>query len=276
MLSIRISSAIVLGAGLLCAGCLGSADDFDGFAETPHFEAQGGPSGSTGINGASPAAYHANVGKLLAALSVAAADPGDPSLVNPAIVSTGLLATSGGREVLHHAAQCALPAGTQLSRGIDIYQGGGILSTTSAWLTRGLSIGEQEDVLTCMIAHLNPFGAHVPVFLSGASVAGSADASVLDFNTEEAIWQARIPAPGAAPVYYAWPRADLDKVCGLLTNLAWITRICGGPLNTCGVQVRYDSATACTGADGVFSCDGKRTIETRLEDGALCLLHLGL
>jgi len=271
-----VSSAIVLGAGLFCAGCLGSAEDADGFVETPLLEPQGGPSGSTGINGASPAAFHANVGKLLAAFGVAAADPSNPSLVNPAITSTGLLGTPGGREVFHYAAQCALPAGTQLSSGNDIYQGGGVLSTTSGWLDGGLSIAEQEDVLTCMIAHLNAFGAQVPIFLSGASVGGSADASALEFTTEEAIWQARIPAPGAAPVYYAWPRANLDKVCGLLTNLAWITRICGSPLNTCGVQIRYDSDTACTGADGVFSCDGKRTIESRLEDGMLCLLHLGL
>jgi hypothetical protein len=126
-----------------------------------------------------------------------------------------------------------------------------------------------------MIAHLNPFGATVPIFLSGPSVAGTESSDAGGFSVTEAIWQAKIPGPGQAPIYYAWPRVNLLNTCGLLTTLSWITRICGSALNTCGVRVRYDSATACTGSDGSFSCNGSPAIQTTLEDSALCSLHLG-
>jgi hypothetical protein len=123
---------------------------------------------------------------------------------------------------------------------------------------------------------MNPFSAKVPVFFSGPSVAGTASSEPGGFSVEEAIWQAKIPGPGQAPVYYAWPRVNLLNTCGLLTTLSWITRICGSAINTCGVQVRYDRGTACTGSNGIFSCNGKPAIETTLEEAALCSLHLGL
>ena len=126
-----------------------------------------------------------------------------------------------------------------------------------------------------MIAHLNPFGATVPIFLSGPSVAGTESSDAGGFSVKEAIWQAKIPGPGQAPIYYAWPRGNLLNTCGLLTTVTWITRLCGSAVNTCGVQVRYDCSTACTGSEGSFSCNGRPAIQTTLEDSALCSLQLG-
>jgi len=274
MMLLQVFKWIVVGVSLMVVGCSDGADDAASFGEAPALEGQGGPSGSVGINGANPFAYHANIGALLAALDVAARDPRDVSAVNPALLLTGLLDTADGRDVFSYAARCALPAGTQLANGADLYSGGGILTTTASWLAAGLGTSQKEDVLTCMIAHLNTFGVHVPIFLSGPDVAVSATAGDDGFTVDEAIWQARLPA-GQPPIYYAWPRASLMDACGLATNLSWVARTCGSPLNTCGVLVRYDQASACSGSNGSYTCNGRPAIQTTLREGDLCPL-LGL
>ncbi|MDI1450969.1 hypothetical protein [Polyangium sp. 6x1] len=259
------------------AGCVGAAEAPEDLAEAPELAPQGGPStGMGGMNGLTPAAYHANVTALLASLSVAAANPLNPSAVNPAIEATGLLATADGRDVFEYVTRCALPAGKQLTSGGRVYTGGGILATTGSWVTGGLTTAQKEDALTCMVTHLNTAGAHVPIFLSGPSIAGTQSPAAGDFTIEEAVWQVDLQGPGETPVYYAWPRADLLNTCGLLTSVSWISRICGTALNTCGVQIRYDRATACTGADGLFTCNGAPAIQTTLEESGLCILHLNL
>jgi len=275
MALVKMLNGIVLGAAVL-VGCGGTVDDPKLLDEAPDLQAQGGPNtGTSGSNGLSPTAYHANVAALLDAFSVAAADPGNPSAVNPAIEATGLLDTTDGQDVFAYAAKCALPAGAFIESAARTYSGGGILGTTASWLTAGLTTSQKEDALTCLLAHLNPFGAHVPIFLSGPNVAGAESADPLGFTVDEALWQAKIPSPGGAPVYYAWPRMNLLDACGLFGDGSWITRLCGSPVNTCGVQVRYDFIFACTGSDGRYSCNGSPTIQTTLEEGALCPLHIG-
>ncbi|MDC3954795.1 hypothetical protein [Polyangium jinanense] len=276
MLSFRLLEGVVLGTVLTLIGC-GTAVDPGDFVESQALEPQGGSTkGTGGMNGLSPADYHANVTALVSALGVAAADPQNPSAVNPAIEATGLLATEGGREVFSYAARCTLPAGTQLTNGSGVYTGGGILTTTGSWPSAGLTTSQKEDALTCMVTHLNPFGAHVPFFLSGPSIAGTESSDAQGFTIEEAIWQVKLEGPNQTPIYYAWPRVDLLNTCGLVTSLTWVTRICGSALNTCGVQVRYDRATACTGSDGIFTCNGKPAVQTSLEESDLCILHLNV
>jgi hypothetical protein len=273
IMSFQLFKGIVAGGFFLLAGCGGTAEVPGDFETAPDVKPQGGSTaGTLGYNGLSPVAYHANITALLSAFGVAAVDPGNASAVNPAIEATGLLATSGGREVFEYAVRCALPTESEIESGTRVYSGGGILTTTAPWVTGGLTTEQKEEALTCMIAHLNPLGATVPIFLSGPSVAGSELSDAGGFGIEEAIWQVKIPGPGQAPIYNAWPRANLLNVCGLLTTVSWISRICGSPLNTCGVQVRYDSSTVCTGSDGSFSCNGRPTVQTSLEKSALCLL----
>ncbi len=275
-MAFQLLKGIVAGVFFMVAGCGGTAEVPEDFEAAPHLGPQGGSTkGTGGLNGLSPVAYHANTAALLSAFGVAAADPNDASAVNPAIEATGLLDTLGGQQVFKYAVRCALRAETEIESGALVYSGGGILTTTDSWATRGLTTAQKEDALTCMIAHLNPFGATVPIFLSGPSVAGTESADAGGFNVKEAVWQAKIPGPGQAPIYYAWPRGNLLNVCGLLTTITWITRICGSAVNTCGVQVRYDSSTVCTGSDGSFSCNGRPAIQTTLKDSALCSLQLG-
>ena len=269
-MSLQSLKGIVAGVFFLLAGCGGTAEVPEA---APDLGPQGGSTkGTGGMNGLSPIAYHANITALLSALGVAAVDPNDTSAVSPAVEATGLLATSGGQEVFKYAAQCALSTETEIESGTRVYSGGGILTTTAPWVTKGLTTAQKEDVLTCMIAHLNPLGATVPIFLSGPSVAGAESSDAGDFDVAEAIWQAKIPGPGQAPIYYAWPRGNLLNVCGLLTTVSWISRLCGSAVNTCGMRVRYDSSTVCTGSDGSFSCNGRPAIQTSLEASALCLL----
>lgn len=265
------TTACLIGIGAL-TGCADMAVEPVELDDSPGLASQGWMNGTGGINGLNPSAYHANVFKLLSALSVPAADPNDALAVNPAVISTGLLDTSNGREVFQYAARCALPAETDLEYAGNVYAGGGILSTTGSWVTGGLTTSKQEDVLTCMVAHLNAFGAQVPIFLSGPSVTSSESGDSGAFFVEEAIWQAKIPGPGQAPIYQAWPRTNLLDVCGLLSVTTWIQRVCGTLINTCGVQVRYDQAFVCSGGNGSYTCNGKPAIETTLQEGGLCTL----
>lgn len=262
---------------LTLAGCGGTDGDTTDWTTGPATQPQGGISGTGGINGLEPGVYHAQVSALLAALSVPAADPNNAAAVNPALVTTGLLNTADGREVFKYAVGCALPQGSSLSYSTyAAYVGGGILSTTGAWTTGALTTSQKEDVLTCMIAHLNAVGAHVPIFLSGPSVTTFESSDDDGFGVEEAIWQAKIPVAGQPPVYYAWPRANLLNACGLLSGTNWIKRICGSTINTCGVQVRYDQNTACSGSNGVYTCNASPAIETTLQSGRLCDLYTSL
>lgn len=269
----RILSGLV--AFVALAGCNAADEQTMDWTTTPSVEPQGGP-GAGGVNGLNPAPYHANVSALIAAMGVAAADPSNASAVNPALVATGLLSTSDGRDVFGYAARCALPAGTSLSYNGQGYQGAGMLSTTASWVSGGLSTSQQEDVLTCMVAHLNAVGAHVSIFLSGPSVTTLENPGDEGFSIEEAIWQAKIPGSGQAPVYYAWPRVNLLSTCGLLSVTSWIKRVCGTTINTCGVQVRYDQSSACTGSNGSYTCNDAPAIVTTLQDGELCDLYIPL
>lgn len=274
-MSSQLFEGIVVGVLFMAAGCGGGAEVPGELEVPPALAPQGGSTkGTGGCNGMTPAAYHANVAALISALGVAAADPSDASAVNPAIEATGLLDTSGGREVFEYAARCALPAETEIESGTRVYSGGGILTTTASWATGGLTTAQKEDALTCMLGHLNVFGATVPIFLSGPSVVEAERSDAAGFDVEEAIWQAKIPGPGQAPIYYTWPRVNLLSTCGLLTTVSWVTRLCGSALSTCGAQVRYDSSTACAGSDGKLSCNGRPAIQTRLEKSALCGLPL--
>jgi hypothetical protein len=271
MKSTRSFLVIVVGMFWTSIGCGSIPEEPVQLHENPQLAPQGGPSGTAGTNGASPSAFHANRAALLTSFGVAAANPLNSSAVNPVIVATGILSTEGGRQIFGYAARCVLPAGTQLTSGGNVYEGGGILSTTGSWVTGGLTTSQKEEALTCMVAHLNPTGMHVPIFFSGPSIAGTESSETSGFGLEEAVWQAVLP-PGQAPIYYAWPRVDLLEVCDLPTELSWITRICGLPVNTCGVQIRYDRDTACTGSNGSFTCDGKPAIQTTLQAGDLCNL----
>src|SRR5690349_7884522 len=67
--------AIALSAFFASTGCFVTTDDIETHVDMLGLEAQGGPTGETGVNGASPAAFHANVSKLMAAMGVRASDP---------------------------------------------------------------------------------------------------------------------------------------------------------------------------------------------------------
>jgi hypothetical protein len=271
MKSIPSFLGTVVGAFCTVVGCGSMGEEPAVLHGKPQLEDQGGPSGTVGTNGASPAAFHAHMPALLTAFSVAAADLINPSAVNPGIEATGILVTAQGRNIFGYAARCVLPAGTQLTSGGHVYAGGGILSTTASWLTGGLTTAQKEEALTCMVAHLNPSGMNVPIFLSGPSIAGIESSEDNGFGLEEAIWQAVLP-PGQPPIFYAWPRVGLIDMCDLPTDPSWTTRVCGLTANTCGVQIRYDRDLVCTGSNGRFTCNGKPAIQTTLQEGDLCSL----
>jgi hypothetical protein len=275
MTTFKSLSALALGIGLLATtGCIGTDDDFDGTIAFSDLETLGGgsPDGSGGTNGAQVAAYHVNVPLLLLAMSVEAEDPYNGDQVNPALENTGLLNTAGGRQMFGYAVRCAFPRGKALkSSAGDEYKGEEILRSALDWPARSLDTSQQEDVLGCMLAHLNPYGIHVPIFLSGPSVTPDAEGDLLGFTFHEAIWQ--VDLNGGRPIYNVWPLVDLSSTCGASTDPSVLTRICDQPLGNCGTTLRYDFTNACKGSNGTFVCDGKPAIMTRLEEKNVSLLH---
>lgn len=261
-----------IGFGLLQAGCSVGADDMgvDDIGVVG-LKLLDDPNGNGGTNGLSPEEAMPNMELLWRA-----ADSSIHSANNSAVQQ--LLSNDDGINTLRYAIRCALPS-SRSSIVIDGHEfvGGGILSTTSGWMTGGLSLSAKEDLMTCMIAHLNPYGVEVPIKLSGDSVTNSSLApwpSSADFH--EALWVARRSSRSGGMDYIAWTFDDLANICAD-PGASIATRVCGRltPLGNyevteCDVDVRtaQNMAADCTYDDETlnWTCLGHPAIKTRLRD----------
>jgi hypothetical protein len=183
--------------------------------------------------------------------------------------------------VFSYAIGCALNFGHSATVGPDTYSGEGLLSTTDTWQGAGLSQSQREDLHTCMITRLNPFGACVPIWLGGDHVTNSVGADPCDFPYDEAVWLATEGVGdnnNYMETYTVWPLGNLIASCGDGGNAivkGIKTRLCGTAkgVKECHVDVRIGSlATDCgtPNAAGYYQCklkpmdSPKYTIRTRL------------
>lgn len=178
--------------------------------------------------------------------------------------------------------RCALADGDSVIGGdvLKEYNGNGILSTTTEWTNAPLNSVQLGSVLTCLIAHANERGEHVPIVLNGPAIQGDgvdhSDATMI-----EAVWLARVVNDPAAPNgisihYNVWPQDDLASYCGVNPGNSIVNRTCGNlSPEQCQVIHRTDFSTACTGSDGVYTCDGLPAIQTSLRASDLDLIYPG-
>ncbi|MEO5726761.1 MAG: hypothetical protein ABI134_08230, partial [Byssovorax sp.] len=154
------------------------------------------------------------------------------------------------------------------------YPGAKLLTTTDGWLTGGLQDAPKQDVLACLLAHLNPT-AEVEILLSGESVKDQTDVQFNqgEFSFKEAVWAVTVGSAGTT--YNVWPLTDLERACHGRAAAKLQTRVCGGFAGPCDVNVRSDLGTACTLSAGYYTCLGQHAILTKLRPTDVSTLHGG-
>lgn len=264
----RAITAACFGAVLI--GCGGAPEDPGESIDAPLSSAMGGPSGSGGVDGLNPDHFHANKKYLIASAStlLAAAWPANVHALAATQANNALLSTAGGRESLRRIVLCSLDKDDWVYGGnpTETFSGGGVMTTTADWRTVAPTLDELHDLFACVVVLLSPFDDHVPVFLSGPSVASALDASSYTFH--EAVWTTELFTDSATGQprlrINAWPHPDLISMCGADLTASLKTQICGSPSGACDLVIRADFSTACAGSSGSWVCDGAAAVETRL------------
>lgn len=275
--------ALAAGLGLLQAGCLAQSGDVDvdgihgvGFGTLGDDDDDDGadPGGQTGTNGLLTTYFHAHKATIRNALGLQLANGNDLNAHVEVLLASG----ESGRKAFAYTAKCALDTDTTVQFATDVYEGGGLLSTTQAWTGAGLGNQAQLDTFACLAAHLNPSGAEVPIMLAGPTITAPAqpasDASSYTFD--EALWAAEYGSSGAL-ILHIWPLGDLVDKCTESVTDVMLTRVCGNGVVDCGAVV-HDSATelaSCTeSSPGVYtSCNGMSVIQSWLKPADVDTLY---
>jgi hypothetical protein len=81
---------------------------------------------------------------------------------------SGLMSTSVGRVVVAYLVMCALPAGRSITKEDqygNVYTFDGLVGVAPEWETGACGTSCQQWVSSCMLAHINTAGAHVPLWI---------------------------------------------------------------------------------------------------------------
>ena len=82
--------------------------------------------------------------------------------------TVGLMTTAAGRTTVEYIVRCALPAGDSITKqdqnGVS-YTFAGRLGVAPAWKTGACDASCQQAVSSCMLAHVNTTGVHIPLWL---------------------------------------------------------------------------------------------------------------
>ncbi|EYF00056.1 hypothetical protein [Chondromyces apiculatus] len=263
---------LVSGFALVASGCTGGTEavDFD-VEEIGAQPLTGDDCGGcgTGTNGLPSADFHQNEWKLRDVLGESVVETDEHGDIFA--VTNGLLDTEAGVNVFKYALRCGVDEDQVVVKDLT---GGGMLSTTGAWVTVGLGDPARSDVYTCMLGHLNPSGTEVPIMMKGAAITPGSHSGPLEvplsaFGFQEAVWATVIDPLTHRPFYHVWPQAHLLSHCTnpALLAVALRSRVCGLGVQDCGLTIHsnpLDFATDCSGSDGVYTCLGYRAIETWL------------
>ncbi len=268
----RLVLVTALALGGSSTGCLADSEPLAPDIEATRFKTLVDPGGGIGPNGLPPSSFHAHKGQLLAALQ-------HPLLLNsafsPQLITTEILAQPEGRHTLQYAIGCALPDSFMMTSNFVDYKGEGLLSTTPGWASSDgvMSPGGDKHLFACMAARLNPFGQDVEILLIGAPVPDDgSDQSEYTFN--EALWIAKDSFTDGMTID-VWPLGDLTDYCESDVVPDFQAKFCGPGVSSCGVNVRYDSDTACVVSGGFYACDGERAIKTKLKPKDVSLRYGG-
>jgi hypothetical protein len=299
----------MMGLGFSATGCMQTASDEDLAAmdlEAYQYEPQDNPTGSGTNNHLGGDIYEGNKYLLLSAMSYSLATPFSFNgvttylhSVSNNVVNTGLLDTSGGRDLFKVAVECALADGQYVQQNFDgflttYYTGKGLMSTTAGWYSGGLTTEQKEDVLRCVIARVNYLGATVPLVVSGQNVTVKTSEFASHEGYEpDALWDVNIstsPVTGLPLIQeYAWPMMELALPSGesetCISTVDIInTRLCSQETSMCGFQVYDTRASDCVdvgpvGGPSVYQCNhddnqaGRPVVQSWVQPGQLTYIY---
>jgi hypothetical protein len=274
MITSRALVALVAGFGFAQMGCVAEQYDDERVNSVSQAVGEGDddPTGTGGTNGLKPEYAMPNMLTLWNAMSLGVNNPNNTAI--------GQLAnTMAGDKTLEYAIRAALPTGGT-TFGPNQDWGGGILSTTTGWANTGISTGARLDVMTAMLAHLNPYGVSVPIRLMGQSVNSTlGDEDTGAYNLSEALWAVTRNRDGSLH-YHVWP---FEIVLAFCDNPAIVlsSRTCGkmtenGIVNTeCTLNVHENVQNDCTqnATTKSWTCLGRPAIKTRIRQIDFLLLY---
>ncbi|WP_437808739.1 hypothetical protein [Sorangium sp. So ce1078] len=179
--------------------------------------------------------------------------------------STELIETPEGRELLAYVVRCALPEGESLSRayGGVTYTFPGAVGVAPDWRLEPLDPVGQRWVSACLLAHVNGYGAEVPISLRGEHEAletTSAERAQLD--VQEAAFYGNLFGSGPDQGMYACAGSTVQAQCGASSSSYVPWRSCSAG-EGCGLSfagpcrdVAHPELQACenTSADFVEDC----------------------
>jgi len=252
----------LLVTGLMATAC-GETPGAD-IDSLPGLETMEGTNGTPGTNSLSADKFNALTGDLYLLTQGPIYSDEANGILSPEVIQ--FLQAPDKRAVFDYAVRCALPYGTHI---LDLYHGEGIMTTTAQWSSSALDQPAVEDLFTCIIAHLNPTGVVVPIFLSGPSVD---DKEVGDlYPVEEAVWSTRLTVTGIA--YDVWPLFPVPEACASDPYEALKTRVCGHDAVVCNLVSHSTFAEDCVAVvndlgqydGGHYVCNGRPAIKTSLQ-----------
>ncbi len=259
-------AAAVLAIGTLVGGCAESpesdVEDMDSPALTPM-----GPGGSMGNNGLGDGDLSVSMLPIVQSMKSPLALPGTLHKLNSGW-ATVLVSQKEGVNVLKYAAACALAKKSYIDGSPDPFEGAGHMVHLDHWLVGPLSQPEQARLFTCLAAHLNPSGFHVPIGLTGDDVNEYGPLEE-GFDVQEAMWVTTQNSDGI-PTYHVLPSKKFREMCDDPLS-AFEDRVCGQKPDDCHLGMMKE--TDCFPVSGVMQCLGIPPVTTWLRPDDFRALH---
>lgn len=146
------------------------------------------------------------------------------------------------RGLLRYAVRCALPIGESFRAGTQVLQGARGLAP--AWRYRGLNESERQLVTGCILAHVNQFGAKVPIELDVASVGSQAPSPDMAYPDGAFFGDLATSSLYSCTLDSEGERSTFSSL-----------RVCDEPGNRCGIQSLGRCADHCSFDNGhITSC----------------------
>ena len=249
--------------------------------------------GTVGTNGLDPDVFWSCITELTAHMGAPLlADAGSvlrpefSDILEPVSGSTCDPNSDQGVMLVQHAIGCALPNNQQLTYTYQnnpkvsiVLTADGILDNDTGvpWLTTVLSVGDQQDVLTCMAARLNPLGK-TKIWMNGADtnhVVNPDDpdgaAGTTPYSVIEAGWQTIIASDGGVTttVWPLWERGIEANPKSYARFMKLVGgRLCSIDAGACHIQLNTGKCTwGPDGGDTLMTCadaGNAPILETRL------------
>lgn len=274
MTRLPLLPAFVTALALAQVGCFANTSDVEPLDSVGLDLLGSDDNGHTGVNGLMTTHYQPNAAHLAtAAWTPILTQQGD---LHANILQ--LLSGTGGAETFRYAARCALPEMTSVTDGTEVFEGYGILNSTSNWPNAGLNLLATADLMSCMAVHLNPSGTEVPIKLGGPSINDQSAVEQPDgdeYTFQEALWASEYVTGAGGWVIHVWPLSDMLSQCSQSVTDAMTTRVCGQGAAICNLVVHANLNTCTQTTSGYDTCDGKKVIQTWLKPGDFTTLHPG-